>query len=729
MAGVLDVESTERAVTSGAPPVRGRAAALLTGALALALAQFPLLRDPWVLYSDDAATQVLPTWHHLGELVRSGQWPPLLDPGAWMGGNLAVEALFGVWNPVNALLWVGVSLSPSMLAAGAVVRSVAFVAIALGCHGLLREYGASPRVSSAVAVTVPFCGSLFAFDALKWPAALVAFAWIPPLWWVARRASRGRANVLWVFVVGALAVTAGNPYAMLGVVLVLVGVVVETALLRRWRSTLRMVLVSAAVACVVPLVYLPLVLTSPVTWRSSAVGNSGALAPGPGDLLGASLPSYIPEIAGVGDAAVYFCWFALPLLPWLPFSVLRERWREFGACLVVGAFLLLSVGPSELWMFRWPLRVLHYGYLAAAVPLAVLLSAGLRRDHVRARAWGSAGVLALSFYLAWAATPNEVPLKRHLLSVLLVGALTALAVRAHRRGGGVRFAAVLQVGTVLAFALQVFWFLGGHSGVQDFFPASQTQARDHFAHRYQGRLLQIGDPGRESARPGRPVWQDMLPGDQYRLAGVESVNSYSGMGFARFSKELCLGYNGTTCPRAYRVLFSRPGGAPAPLADLLVVDTVVVQRKSVPNPKVPPGWRITERDPRITVLQRENAPVRPGRVSWSGPGVRVTSDASENRGELVGFRGSGEVVFSRLAWPGYTARVNGAEVPVEQGPAGLLRVQLPPGVDSGQLSLSWSPPGVRVGLLAAVTGAAGALALAVAQHRSRSRSPRRGEWA
>ena len=724
MAGVLTAETTGTAEEPREPGAsRPGAWWWATGVLVAVLGQLPLVRDPWVLYSDDAATQVLPTWQHLGELVRGGHWPPLLEPGAWMGGNLAVEALFGVWNPANALLWVGVSLMPNMLVAGAAVRAAAFLAIALGVHGLCREYGAKPWAASTVAVAMPFCGALFAFDALKWPAALVAFAWIPHLWWVARRASRGRANVLWVFVLGALAVTAGNPYAMLGVVVVLVGVVVETALVRRWRSAVRMVLVSAAVACVVPLVYLPLVLSGSVTWRTSTLGNSGSLAPGIGDLLGASLPSYVPEISGVGDPAVSLWWFALPLLPWLCWPVLRRCWRELGACLVVGVVLLLVFGPSEMWMFRWPLRVLHYGYLAAAVPLAVLLSAGLRRDHVRGRAWGSAGLLALSFYLAWSVHPQLDPLKRHVVAVIVVGGLTAWAVRTHPRAGMVRFAVVLQLGTVLAFGLQVFWFLGGHGAIPEYFPPSVTQARAQFEHRYEGRTLQIGDPAREKARPGQPVWHDLLPGSLFQVAGVESLNSYTGMGFGPFAQQLCMTYNGSTCPRAYQALWTVPPGAKAPLADLLALDTVVVQRKTLDHPTVPPGWRVTERDARIVVLQRIDPAPRPGRVSWSEP--RVTADEASADGESVRVRGGGDVVFARLAWPGYSAQLNGADMPVERGPAGLLRVHVPPGVEHGQLRISWTPPGMRAGIACAGVGALGALVLAFVQHRNRQKA---GVW-
>ena len=51
------------------------------------------------LIRGDTDAQFAPTWYHLGELVRDGQWPPMLDPDSWHGGNYAAEALFGIYNP------------------------------------------------------------------------------------------------------------------------------------------------------------------------------------------------------------------------------------------------------------------------------------------------------------------------------------------------------------------------------------------------------------------------------------------------------------------------------------------------------------------------------------------------------------------------------------------------------------------------------------------------------
>ena len=63
-----------------------------------------------------------------------------------------------------------------------------------------------------------------------------------------------------------------------------------------------------------------------------------------------------------------------------------------------------------------------------------------------------------------------------------------------------------------------------------------------------------------------------------------------------------------------------------------------------------------------------------------------------------------------LGWPGWTATFAGHSVPVGRDSAGLLTVQLPAQA-SGRLELSFEPPGLKVGVAAALLGLVGALAL------------------
>ena len=85
---------------------------LAVAVLVAAMALIPALGDHRFYLTDDSAAQFLPSWYHLGELLRSGQFP-LLDPTLWAGGNIAAEALFGIWNPVLLATMVFVSFVPN----------------------------------------------------------------------------------------------------------------------------------------------------------------------------------------------------------------------------------------------------------------------------------------------------------------------------------------------------------------------------------------------------------------------------------------------------------------------------------------------------------------------------------------------------------------------------------------------------------------------------------------
>ena len=106
--------------------------------LVAGMAVVPALRDQRFYLTDDSAAQFLPSWYHLGGLLRAGEFP-LLDPTLWAGGNIAAEALFGVWNPVLLATMVAVSLMPNLVVASLVVKTAFLVVLALGVYGLARE--------------------------------------------------------------------------------------------------------------------------------------------------------------------------------------------------------------------------------------------------------------------------------------------------------------------------------------------------------------------------------------------------------------------------------------------------------------------------------------------------------------------------------------------------------------------------------------------------------------
>jgi hypothetical protein len=688
-----------------------------------------LVRNKLFYFWDDSAAQFIPMYRALGERVLAGHWPTMLDPDAWMGGNIAAESLFGEWNLVNVGNYVLVASLPDLAVAAAIVKTEYLVLLAVGTYLLCREYGAARWASSALAVALPFSGFTLYFEASSWAAGLMSFAWIPLLWWAIRRYLNGRSLAIWPFVIGFLTITSGNPYGLLAVGVVVLGLAVEMLLTK--RKIWQLAAISACLGGVALLVFLPLVGNSGVSWRENReMFNSGQLVPSLTDVLDLSMPSHQPKIAGfdagsirIEVPALYFAWFIMPLLPWLHWK--RADWRMLaGPLTVAGTYLLLTLGPSNFWWFRWPLRLVEYLFLGVAVVFAVVLSKGLRTDHLARRIGGTAAILAAGAYLSFASWPKAAA--KHLVSILVLALLVGALVLVARKGSR-WMVAVLQLGTVAVLALQLLWFPTNKALPSYVFPTSVADLKSSFGDRYHGNTFQVADLNKVDPRD-RPE-RDLLFGNMYRAAGVQSTTSYSGIGHRDFHKALCLTWRGSTCGDVYNRLWEPARGAPT-LADALRLETVVVQRALIDKPQVPPGWRVADRTNVVTVLRRDD-PVRwpHGRLSAISPDVSADDDECTGpRSEQVRFHrlkpGPAAMMFARINWPGYRAELNGAELPVRDGPAGLVAVQLPDGVDAGELRLRWTPPGQRLGFAGVLTGLLGALTLTGLQVRRRRRDRR-----
>jgi hypothetical protein len=702
---------------------------LLVVVVTFLFALVPALLEPEFYVRGDTGAQFAPTWWHLGQLLRGGELPPVFDPDSWAGGNYAAEALFGVYNPLNWLIWLAVSASSDLRVSVTLVKAVVLSLLALGTYLLAREYDAAAWASAAVAVAVPFGGFTLFWDAGSWAAGLIAFAYAPWVWWAFRRVLHGRLNPVWGFVVGALAITQGNPYGTLAVVVIGAGLLLEGLVRRQWRGTAVLAALGVCVAALLPLVYLPLVETVSLAVRSAGepVMNNGKLRPAPGDLLLLGAPTYVPPIRAITGVmqvpATYFCWFLVPLLPWLRLDGLRRRLPELTAVGVVGlVYLAMTIGPSKLWLFRWPIRLTEYLYLALAVLLALALSRGLARDRLVGRSALTTLLVLLTGYLAWADDPGAW--RRAAVGTALVLALSAGALLVHRVVGVRRawaLALVLVVGTGLTVGLQLRVFGENASSRVWHFPTQVDALQDDFADWGDGTAIQFADlkPIQDSGNDARlrAQWSDYLAGSMFHVAGVDAVNNYTGMGLVDFTRSLCMNYDGLARRCGYRAMWSPPEPDRPPLAELMKLSTVVAQPALAEGVPLSEGWRV---DPSVSgeavVVRRETAlPWPESRLAWASDGVEVTAARSEGDTEVVTVAQSepgGRLSFAALGWPGWSATLEGTPLDVDRSATGLLEVVLPADA-SGEVVVEFAPPGQRLGLVVAAGGALGAVVLGV----------------
>ena len=686
---------------------------LLVGALTWALAVVPQWRGEFFYYTGDQHEQFAPLWHLFGRQLRAGQWPLTMDPAGWMGGNNAAEAMTGIWNPVNLLNYLLVSTFDNLSIAAFVVMAEFLGLLAMGVFLLARGYGAARWPAAVVATALPFSGFTLWYEAAGWPAGLMAFTWVTHFWWSAHRLTRGRRGPILAFVFGFLAITTGNPYGALGLAVVTAALGVELVLRRRWGRLAHLAVLGACVGSVALLVHLPLLGANPVSSRGQLGGivNDTFLVPDVGDLVAGSSPTYLPSMtiwnyATLEDVpSTYLAWFVLPLLPWLRWDRLRRRARSLTSVFVVAAwYLLATLAPSHVWLFRWPVRLVEYLWLPVVVLVAVVLTAGLAADAVRRRAAVSGAVVAVGAYLAWAVRPTGMGAV-HLAGLALVAGLTALAVLAARRRGLPALGAVVVLGTACVLTLQTSVLPPRPEGSPPpEWPAYDLPAVAAGMSAYEGTVLQLASLNgatTQTVRDGEIVF-----GNLARATGASTVTSYSGIGFREFAAALCTDYRGATCPEAFDRLWQPAGpGYDVPLVDAMEVSTLVVQRALRPDVAAlepPPGWRVQLETP-VRVVWVRNEPLdEQARVSWASPGVDVLADSSSPQREEVAYRADepGRVLFARLAWPGYTATVAGRPAEVVDGPAGLLAVEVPAG--EHVLVLEYRSPGLRVGALAAV---------------------------
>lgn len=681
----------------------------------------PMIKEPQFYFWDDTAASFTPIYRRMGDLVTSGEFP-LLQVDMWRAGNFPAEAATGIYNPV-VLILTAITAAINNLALAAWAFKVPFLLLlALGVFYLAQDFGATRSISVLVGYAAPFAGFTLWSEATTWVTGLLILSFYPWVWRGARRLVRGEGGVLALIVPAALCLTVGNPYALFTVATALGSVLVE-GWLNGVRKRLWLVIGSGAVALLVEIpVLLPFVLSYRVGYREpGAVYNDDFLRPGFTDFIGMSNPAYLPWMKAFGleylsYPGVYLAWFVVPLLAWVAWQRVPEMLRtRFSLAVTSAVWLLLVLAPSYLSFFRWPIRLLPYLYLSVLLFWSVAMSVAFAHDHRRNRWLASSALILFAGWLGFGERPSGVAWQ--LLMLGLTTGFTALLVVALRS----RAPTVALVGVPLTFlivAAQLFHFPNNSNVANYQFPTDQTALQERFAD--DGRTLQIA----MLPVPSREAYNHVLFGSMQSVAGRESPNAYSGIGFKKMDTALCMSYNGQACPELFDKLFEPPSGENRSLADLLGLEQVVVGKWTRPEISEPPGWRLDEEDDLVYVLRRK-VMLDPalGTVTSASDGVSVMSLGVDAHGreEFVVEKKSppGRLTLARLAWPGYRAQVDGVPVGIGENAQGLLEVELPEGMRQGTLSVYWTVPGARTGAMAALLAIVVTAFLVVSERRMR----------
>jgi len=670
----------------------------------LAVCAYRMWREPRFFFWDDTQLGAFGQWYGLGTELLSGNLP-ILNPGAWQGGNYLAEGQWGVWNPVVWLIALLTHTVGGATLAATIVKIAFLVLLCTGAFLLSRAYGAAPWWAALAGLTASLGGQTIYMDAPSWVTGLQNVAVFALVWWALKRHLDGRMSALPYLLLTYILITFGYVFGVLELAALLIGFLVLALVDRDTRTALRTLLLGVYAGLLTVFVYLPGVLTAPVTTRSSnGILNDQFLNMDLGDLATSPITTAVSTVRGYwGDLLPVPLQYVTWLLPVLILVATgwRASLRRLRMPLIVMVFTVaLVIGPSVLGPLRYPARMMPYAVLAVAVIIAVVASRGWPARVSRRRALLAVGATGVAGWLAWAAQPASwrwVLLATVLQAVLigivfLNGRRRALgAVRAGRSA-----AAILIVGTLVVLVPQIDEYPTSPLG--NFNVPSSVSAMRAVGDDMADGIMTVGDVYSLQAHP--EAYRESLLANLWYTTGKDAASVYTVLPYREFAAELCVDLRGWTCPEAIDALF---GGEEHPLADEMALNTVVVIKGDGLEraPEVPEGWSLDSGE--FTWTLHRDEPVAPaGGVAHTSDGTAVTVTAQSDTSVTLTVddvpAGGGEVVFSRLAWPGYSTTA-GAFAEPERG--FLLTLAVDPGMVGATVTVRFAPPGWTIELAAA----------------------------
>jgi len=717
------VRSARGKASRGTGPFWAASAVLVVLAAALLL----LVQDPRYFFHGDTQSAYLGWEYRLGEQLRAGRWP-LVDLHAWASGNAMAEGQWALFNPLLAAIGLLATTAQNVLVFATAVKVALACVGVLGTYALSRSYGAAAPLAFVAAVAAVFGGMTQYLDLASWTAGLMIWALVPWVWWALRRTMIGAANPAALLVLVYLLVTVGYVYGtiMLGLVL---AVSLVDARVHRDRTAGRRVVGTGVfgglVACTV---YLPGVLTAPVTIRGGGSFHvEGKFASDPLALLASPLVTdAVPGTTLHLLPYAFVAWF-LPVMLLVDVGALRRRWQPVAGLLVFTAVMVLVVVamPQQVGPLRWPLRLQPFLVQAVVALTAVLVSRYVVRRPSRRRLELGLAWLVLAGLTAAARAPGLWP--AHVLALVGAAAGFVAVWWCLGRPGAVS----LRAGALAAAGLTVLLGLLQH--VVFPVPPSPERHMPALARDYrlqvpaaEGDVLVVGDTG--AALEADPAWaRESLSGSAWYLGPHRVQNGYTTISFRAYRDRYCIDYDGSTCPRLLDELFSTEPTTGMRRVDLLSVGTLLLVRSDFPERDLtspPTGWRVAAETSRtVTWVRRTPAPGA-GRPVWTSAGTTVVPRPGDDRSvrftvQHVPATG-GRVVIAAMAWPGFATDVGRVATPVD---GYLLTVDLPAGATGRTVTVRFSPPGWPLELvtlgLAVVGGVAWSGARVVSRRRRR----------
>lgn len=738
---------------------RNRKWLLSTAGSVLVLSLIPLIFYSRYYFQDDTENGAYGVWYHLGESLFQGK-VPVLNPSVWSSGNYIAEGQWGTWNPLVMLFGVLAYLSPNAVVLTTTLKVAMLVAAGIGTFVLARSYSVPAEWAFIAGIAVPLNGFTMYFDAPSWVTGALVWAIFPFFWAELRQLMAGKRNPFWAFISGYLIVTVGYVAGTVAIGFILLAVGIETLIRKAWRPAVRIAVTGVALGLVAVVVFLPGVLTAAVTTRgTTGVWNDDYMSIDFTSLMMAPIATAYPQLlswwwsgTAATSPAAYIAWFlpAIAFVSWSAFKKLAPELRDLFFFLAASAAFVLL--PTTIGPLRYPARFMPYVAMAAVLLSVVALARAKRPPISRPSLYFALGLVVLGAYLAWAQVPARF-FTIVVAAVLVVAGIYCMwwllnhpEVKEHRwNRHGLGAISLLAIGVLLATtATTVLQHrTSARSGLSIANQPEDVSTYKSVLRGVQNDVIVVGDP--LDYPQEKSTWEQTLMANAWYVSDATVVNRYQLVGYSKLNQLLCLRYLGGTCPELAERLFDRRAETGLLLVDELHIDNVQILKESfnkpqvgmasnnyvsrdeeIEIPEVPAGWHVAA-ETEGTILWSRDVPLGPaGGLTWTRPGTELTEVSRDDtkvvlRVDEVPEEG-GRAALSRLPWPGYS--VDGAQF--TQRPIGgyLLGLAIPADAKGKLITISFEPPGWKIGIALWAIAVAGMFGWAIVSV-VRSRRPGR----
>lgn len=673
---------------------------------------------PLFFFMDESARQDGPIFQYIGQEFLHGRWPAL-SIDVWQGGDLLGENQYGLLNPVTLLTSIVSALCPTTRCGILAIDVIYTLLIWFGATQLARNFGMPRILRSLFAFLLISNNLLIYWFTSNWAEGMIGQTWFV---WTLACLTVPVLTTPWL-IAGAcclyLAINSGWPHAMIAATL-FTGCLGLTSLIRRdWPRVfaLGLILVSAFVASLPGILATKDWLT--VAFRESGFLNHWFLVPVLSDILNFGSPTLLPHLLAFGGKDIAFPTFYVAWFGWLAFVLVRPKWealstqRLMALAMGGGLMLLVSLGPEQFGPLRWPFRFVPFFQIALLLIILVLVHESPRRTASLRLALIAMFVVLVPQIITIEMRPANLDNARF-VAVLLVVCVGLLAFPVRRRSPYLFHYVALSI-------LIVFVVMHGLYPFNTSVPDATYEWQDPAFNRHATiDTLKVNDRFAKTitytfTTLPRTRPEHVIQG-YFRLAsGERFLNGYTPADHTRLAQLLCMDYDGSpACDQALPTLFSKESISAVSYADLMRVATVVVGKQNVMPP--PSGWHVGEAGNELTRWVRDQPlGALPGTVSYVGKAVALAAtptpqaeasrethifEISEAAGKAAPDPLARSIIFARLWWPGYTAEVNGINVPVRAHDGLLARIDLPPDIAGRTtVSLAFRPLADPRGLL------------------------------